>query len=276
MKKQEMNSLVAGNKIQSLKTGEVLEVVGMDAEAGKYILSNGKVYAGSTIQRWFDLYVEPVTEDNTDTEEQEDTDTIAPKFNLGDKVVTNFGVGEVVSVPHLVELDGKVTMSNYRVAIYEDGQRYLFDYKEEQLEAYTEDTKQTTNSTGKTNTATTNTTTPATTKGTIQQNNLIQSLNNLVDLHGCYLEPKKEYIAVKKDGHRGTVCMIMNCRYGAGIHIDMKSKVMAALDENYRGMLIEKYNCRIYDKTRGYYRIFDCMDVQVLEAIILTGLQLSK
>ena len=51
---------------------------------------------------------------------------------------------------------------------------------------------------------------------------------------------------------------------------------MAALDENYRGMLIEKYNCRIYDKTRGYYRIFDCMDVQVLEAIILTGLQLSK
>ena len=287
MKKQEMNNLVAGVKIQSLKTGEVLEVVGMDAEAGKYILSNSKLYATSTIKRWFDLYVEPVTEDNTDTEEQEDTDTIAPKFNLGDKVVTNFGVGEVVSVPHLVELDGKVTMSNYRVAIYEDGQRYLFDYKEEQLEAYTEqtaqdidttantsdlkdtntqvnevheDTKQTTNSTGKTNTV----------QPTIQQDNLIQSLNNLIDLHNVRLEPKREYIKVSMEGKRGALCMIRNSRYGS-LHIDMKSKVFAQLTEEYRDLLIEQYGCRVYDKSRGYMRVFNCNDIEVLRTIILTA-----
>ena len=145
MKKQEMNNLVAGVKIQSLKTGEVLEVVGMDAEAGKYILSNSKLYAASTIKRWFTVF-EQDTANTADTEETE----VQVKFNLGDKVVTNFGVGEVVSVPHLVELDGKVTMSNYRIAIYEDGQRYLFDYKEEQLEAYTEQTAQDTDTTANT------------------------------------------------------------------------------------------------------------------------------
>ena len=140
MKKQELQSLVAGVKVQSKKDNTVYEIAGLDKEQQKAILTDGKVYSFSTLYRWFNLYVEPVVEEQDNTEEQDTTaDTeeteVQVKFNLGDKVVTNFGVGEVVSVPHLVELDGKVTMSNYRVAIVEDGQRYLFDYKEEQLEA---------------------------------------------------------------------------------------------------------------------------------------------
>ena len=310
MKAMELRNLKSGDYVQSVRTGEVLEVVGMDVEAGKYMLSNGKVYSKSTIKRWWNIaVVEPLVEDTdtTDTEETtqvEDTDTVAPKFNLGDKVVTNFGAGEVVSVPHLVELDGKVTMSNYRVAIVEDGQRYLFDYKEEQLEAYTEQTTQDIDTTANTNdlkdtdtqdnelheqqdtavkkdivegnTATTNTAKTNTVQPTIQQDNLIQSLNNLVDLHGCYLEAKKEYIAVKKDGYKGTVCMIRNCRYGNGIHIDMKSKIWIALDEEYRQVVSKDHYTGIYDKTRKLFRIGYVRDLDILQVVILTALQLAS
>ena len=80
MRKLELQSLKAGDYVQSVKTGEVLEVVGM--EAGKYMLSNGKVYTEATIKRWWNIaVVEPQVEDNTDTEEQ-DTDTIANTSDL--------------------------------------------------------------------------------------------------------------------------------------------------------------------------------------------------
>ena len=322
MRKSEMNSLVAGVKIQSKKDLAVYTIVGIDLEQGKVILDNGKLYTMGTIQRWYSLYEEEIPEvvepDNTilddieqadeltseqDTTADTDTTEVQVKFNLGDKVVTNFGVGEVVSVPHLVELDGKVTMSNYRVAIVEDGQRYLFYYKEEQLEAYTEE-QQNTDTTANTNdlkdtdtqddqlyedadtavkkdivegnTATTNTAKTNTVQPTIQQDNLIQSLNNLVDLHGCYLEAKKEYIAVKKDGYKGTVCMIRNCRYGNGIHIDMKSKIWIALDEEYRQVVSEDHYTGIYDKTRKLFRIGYVRDLDILQVVILTALQLAS
>ena len=302
MKTMELRNLKSGDYVQSVRTGEVLEVVGMDTEAGKYMLSNGKVYSKSTIKRWFDVVEIPevVEPDNTIlddieqadelTSEQDttaDTDTVAPKFNLGDKVVTNFGVGEVVSVPHLVELDGKVTMSNYRVAIVEDGQRYLFDYKEEQLEAYTEQTAQDIDTTANTDTDTAVNEIQGDTEGTpnnhviegntatIRQNNLIRDINNLMDLHDVQMEAKKEYIKVSIPGKRGALCMIRPTRFGTGIHIDFKSKILAKLDENYRGMLIEQYNCSIYDKTRGYYRVFDCSDLEVLRTIILTAKQVG-
>ena len=187
-------------------------------------------------------------------------------------------------------------MSNYRVAIVEDGQRYLFDYKEEQLEAYTDTTTQDTEEQANTNdlkdtdtqddqlhedteqttkTHTTEGNTATTTPGTIRQNNLIRDINNLMDLHDVQMEAKKEYIKVSIPGKRGALCMIRQTRYGTGIHIDFKSKILAKLDENYRGMLIEQYNCSIYDKTRGYYRVFDCSDLEVLRTIILTAKQVG-
>ena len=107
--------------------------------------------------------------------------------------------------------------------------------------------------------------------GTIRQNNLITDINNLMDLHDVQMEAKKEYIKVSIPGKRGALCMIRQTRFGTGIHIDFKSKILAKLDENYRGMLIEQYNCSIYDKTRGYYRVFDCSDLEVLRTIILTA-----
>ena len=239
MKKLELQELKSGDYVQNIKSGEVLEVVGM--EAGKYMLSNGKVYTESTIKRWWNIaVVEPLVEDNTDTEEQEDTDIVA---DTEEQTNTN---------------DLKDT-----------------DTQDDQLHEDTEQTTKTHTTEG--NTATTNSTAKTNTvQPTIQQDNLIQSLNNLVDLHGCYLEAKKEYIAVKKDGYKGTVCMIRNCRYGNGIHIDMKSKIWIALDEEYRQVVSEDHYTGIYDKTRKLFRIGYVRDLDLLQVVILTALQLAS
>lgn len=90
MKAMELQELKSGAYVQSVKTGEVLEVVGMDAEAGKYILSNSKVYSTSTIKRWWNIaVVEPLVEDNTDTEDTEE------QTNKSDLKDTDTQVNEV-------------------------------------------------------------------------------------------------------------------------------------------------------------------------------------
>ena len=103
MRKSEMNSLVAGVKVQSKKDSTVYEIAGLDKEQQKAILTDGKVYSFSTLYRWFNLYVEPVAEEKEDTEEQDttaDTDTTVKKdvveantATTGAEVFTNnFGV----------------------------------------------------------------------------------------------------------------------------------------------------------------------------------------
>ena len=237
----ELRNLKSGDYVQSVRTGEVLEVVGMDAEAGKYMLSNGKVYSKSTIKRWWNIaVVEPLVED-TDTTDTEDT--------TQDTADTE----EQTNTSDLQDTD---TQDN---ELHEQQDTTV---KKDIVEGNTA----TTNSTAKTNTV----------QPTIQQDNLIQSLNNLVDLHGCYLEAKKEYIAVKKDGYKGTVCMIRNCRYGNGIHIDMKSKIWIALDEEYRQVVSKDHYTGIYDKTRKLFRIGYVRDLDILQVVILTALQLAS
>ena len=238
MRKLELQELKSGDYVQNIKSGEVLEVVGM--EAGKYMLSNGKVYTESTIKRWWNIaVVEPLVEEQDNTEDTATTDTTADteeQTNTSDLKDTNT--------------------------------------QDEQLHEDTEQTTKTHTTEG--NTATTNTAKTNTVQPTIQQDNLIQSLNNLVDLHGCYLEAKKEYIAVKKDGYKGTVCMIRNCRYGNGIHIDMKSKIWIALDEEYRQVVSKDHYTGIYDKTRKLFRIGYVRDLDILQVVILTALQLAS
>lgn len=53
MRKSELNTLVPGSKIVDKRNNNILEVVGMEND--KVILSNGKLYAQSTICRWYDL-----------------------------------------------------------------------------------------------------------------------------------------------------------------------------------------------------------------------------
>lgn len=53
MRKADLNNLCAGNKVISKKDSTVLSIVGLEND--KVILSNGKLYAQSTICRWYDL-----------------------------------------------------------------------------------------------------------------------------------------------------------------------------------------------------------------------------
>lgn len=53
MRKSELNTLVAGSKIVDKRNNNIIEVVGLEND--KVILSNGKLYAQSTICRWYDL-----------------------------------------------------------------------------------------------------------------------------------------------------------------------------------------------------------------------------
>ena len=246
MRKSEMNSLVAGLKIQSKKDSTVYEIVGIDLEQGKVILDNGKLYTMGTIQRWYSLYEEEIPEvvepDNTILDDIEQADELTSEQQDTEEQDTTANTDTTTQDTDTTA----TTATNIQV-------NELHDQHD---------------TTTKTHTTEANT-------GTIRQNNLITDINNLMDLHDVQMEAKKEYIKVSIPGKRGALCMIRQTRYGTGIHIDFKSKILAKLDENYRGMLIEQYNCSIYDKTRGYYRIFDCSDLDVLETIILTAKQVG-
>lgn len=242
MKKLELQELKSGDYVQSVKTGEVLEVVGMDAEAGKYMLSNGKVYSKSTIKRWWNIaVVEPLveekedtdttTQDTADTEEQEDTDTTA----TSDLKDTDTQVNEV--------------HENADTAV-----------KKDIVEG---------------NTATTNTAKTNTVQPTIQQRNLITDISNLVDLHGANLIQRKEYIGVYKEGYKGCIAMIRRAKYG-GLHIDMKQKIWNALDEDYKKVVSKEHYTGIYDKSRKLFRIGYVSDLDILEVVICTALQLAS
>lgn len=53
MRKSELQNLCAGSKVMDKRNNNILEVVGLEND--KVILSNGKLYAQSTICRWYDL-----------------------------------------------------------------------------------------------------------------------------------------------------------------------------------------------------------------------------
>lgn len=78
MRKQELMELKAGQKVQSKKDNSISTVTGI---ADKVELDNNKQYSQSTMIRWFDLYVEPLVDEQDNTEEQtntsdlQDTDT---------------------------------------------------------------------------------------------------------------------------------------------------------------------------------------------------------
>lgn len=103
----------------------------------------------------------------------------------------------------------------------------------------------------------------------------LQAIQNLVDLHNCYLIQRKEYLGVYKVGYKGCIAMIRNCRGGGGIHIDFKQKIWGAMDLDYTRMLNKNYYTGIYDKTRKLFRIGYCRDLDVLEVIICTALQIA-
>ena len=100
-------------------------------------------------------------------------------------------------------------------------------------------------------------------------------ISNLVDLHGANLIQRKEYIGVYKEGYKGCIAMIRRAKYG-GLHIDMKQKIWNALDEEYRQVVSKDHYTGIYDKTRKLFRIGYVRDLDILQVVILTALQIAS
>ena len=97
-------------------------------------------------------------------------------------------------------------------------------------------------------------------------------VTRVIDLLGCTAVQKKEYLGAYKEGQRGAVCMIRFSRKG-GLHIDMKPSVYEKLDRTYRYHIETKYDTGIYDRSRGYFRISDVDDLEVLHKVILAAIQ---
>ena len=239
MKKQEMNNLVAGVKIQSKKDLAVYTIVGIDLKQGKVILNNGKLYTMGTIQRWYSLYeedtdttnttntVEPQVEDNTDTEE----------FDV--KTFNSEQQEEQTTTSDLKDTDTQVNEVH-------------------------EDTDTTTNKdVVEGNTATT------------EELELDEDLEVILAQLGCTATKRKEYLGIYKQRYRGCVAMLRTSKSGK-LHIDMKEKIYKALDEEVREQIEADYDTGIYDKTRGYLRIKDCDNLRVLAVVLKTALQLAE
>lgn len=198
MRKADLNNLCAGSKVISKKDNTILEVVGMEND--KVILSNGKLYAQSTICRWYDLApVEEVDEPIKPTiTEEKSVEDKQPKEHTGK------------ANNHVIE--GKNSIEE-----------------------------------------------------------IFNQFNKVLDEHNCYFESKKQYIAVLTDRKKGTLLQVIRNRQGS-INIDIKKCIWEKLKTPYKTELQRKYNAYVYDKTRGYIRIFNMEDVSTFTVLLLVAL----
>lgn len=198
MRKADLNNLCAGSKVISKKDNTILEVVGLEND--KVILSNGKLYAQSTICRWYDLApVEEVDEPIKPTiTEEKSVEDKQPKEHTGK------------ANNHVVE-----------------GQNSIED--------------------------------------------IFYRFSRVLDEHNCYFKQYKQYIAVLTDRKKGTLLQVVRNRQGS-VHIDLKKSVWRKLKEQYRHLLEQQYGAKLYDKSRGYIRIFNMEDVSTFTVLLLVAL----
>ena len=233
MKTMELKNLQSGAYVQSVKTGEVLEVVGM--EAGKYMLSNGKVYSKSTIKRWWNIaVVEPLVEEKEDTEDTATTDTTA-------------------------DTEEQTNTSDLQDNTKEDDQLHNdtdTTVKKDIVEA---------------NTATTGAEVFTNNFGVELYTN---SLSGIVIKHGCKLNRMKQYIAVKNNKVRGTLIYIRVAKEG-GYHFDIGKTTWNKLDTDTQVDLVEQFDACIKDRTRGLWRISNCDSLDIFEKLLTTALDIA-
>lgn len=202
MRKSELNTLVAGSKIVDKRNNNILEVVGMEND--KVILSNGKLYAQSTICRWYDLApVETVEEKTVEPIEP----TITEEKSVEDKQPKE----------HTGKANNKVIEG----------------------------------------------------KNSIEE--IFNQFNEIVQDHNCYFKHNKEYIGCMTDRKKGTLLQLKPNRQGS-VHIDLKKSVWRKLKEQYRHLLEQQYDAKLYDKSRGYIRLRNMEDVNTFTVLLLTAL----
>lgn len=198
MRKSELQNLCAGSKVISKKDNTILEVVGLEND--KVILSNGKLYAQSTICRWYDLA--PVEEVDEPIKP-----TITEEKSVDDE---NHGEHTGKANNHVVE--GKNSIEE-----------------------------------------------------------IFHQFNKVLDEHNCYFKQYKQYIAVLTDRKKGTLLQLIKNRQGS-VNIDVKRGIWEKLKEQYRHLLEQQYGAKLYDKTRGYIRIFNMEDVSTFTVLLLVAL----
>lgn len=273
MRKNELNNLMAGNKVISKKDNSILEVVGLDKEQGKAIMDNGKMYSFSTIYRWFDIVKEQPVE-----EKPVEDKPVEPKFKLGDKVKNGLGqIGEVVSVPHLVSYNGRLVMDGYRVQFTEDGETYVKSYSETyegltKVEKPVQPVKPTTTEEKTVEDETHEDIDSDSNNHTVEsQNSIFCQFNQVLDDHNCYFKQYKQYIGVLTPRKKGTLLQLRKNRQGS-VNIDIKRGIWEKLKAAYKVELQRKYNAYVYDKTRGYIRFNNMEDVNTFTVLLLTAL----
>lgn len=198
MRKSQLSELCAGVKLQSKKDNTILEVVGLEND--KVILSNGKLYAQSTICRWYDLA--PVEEVDEPIEP-----TITEEKSVDDE---NHEDHTEKANNHVVE--GKNSIEE-----------------------------------------------------------IFNQFNKVLDEHNCFFKQNKEYIGCMTDRKKGTLLQLKPNKQGS-VHIDLKKSVWKKLKEQYRHLLEQQYDAKLYDKSRGYIRIFNMEDVNTFTVLLLTAL----
>lgn len=95
--------------------------------------------------------------------------------------------------------------------------------------------------------------------------------SRVLDEHNCYFKQYKQYIAVLTDRKKGTLLQVIRNRQGS-VHIDLKKSVWRKLKEQYRHLLEQQYGAKLYDKSRGYIRIFNMEDVSTFTVLLLVAL----
>lgn len=95
--------------------------------------------------------------------------------------------------------------------------------------------------------------------------------NKVLDEHNCFFKQNKEYVAVLSPRKKGTLLQVVRNRQGS-VHIDLKKSVWRKLKEQYRHLLEQQYGAKLYDKSRGYIRIFNMEDVSTFTVLLLVAL----
>lgn len=100
---------------------------------------------------------------------------------------------------------------------------------------------------------------------------IFNQFNKVLDEHNCYFKHNKEYIGCMTDRKKGTLLQLKPNRQGS-IHIDLKKSVWKKLKEQYRHLLEQQYDAKLYDKSRGYIRLRNMEDVNTFTVLLLTAL----
>ena len=198
MRKAELQNLCAGSKVMDKRNSTVLSIVGLEND--KVILSNGKLYAQSTICRWYDL---------------------APVEEVDEPI--------------------KPTITEEKSVDDENHEEHTEKANSHVVEG----------------------------KNSIEE--IFHQFNKVLDEHNCYFKHNKEYIGCMTDRKKGTLLQLKPNKQGS-IHIDLKKSVWRKLKEQYRHLLEQQYGAKLYDKSRGYIRIFNMEDVSTFTVLLLVAL----